>query len=124
MGAVSAEITKTMPKPASKKPGSGPGQIIAMIGKMSMAGRSCTQQLGSSKRVLQQFHQAGRNGEDQVGRRPDCRRDGFGVEAGIPLSRKPLDGKIPSYLTSLSCEKLATTQTVDVVSSFGDRLKK
>ena len=37
MGAVSAEITKTMPKPASKKPGSGPDQIIAMIGKMSMA---------------------------------------------------------------------------------------
>ena len=37
MGAVSAEITKPMPKPASKILGAGPGQIIAMIGKMSMA---------------------------------------------------------------------------------------
>ena len=37
MGAVSAEITKPMPNPASKIPGTGPGQIIAMIGKMSMA---------------------------------------------------------------------------------------
>ena len=37
MGAVSAEITKAMPKPASKILGAGPGQIIAMIGKMSMA---------------------------------------------------------------------------------------
>ena len=37
MGAVSAEITKAMPKPASKIPGAGPGQIIAMIGKMTMA---------------------------------------------------------------------------------------
>ena len=35
MGAVSAEITKAMPKPSSKK--AGPGQNIAMIGKMSMA---------------------------------------------------------------------------------------
>src|SRR5438034_2461858 len=37
MGAVSAEITKAMPKPASKILGAVPGQIIAMIGKMSMA---------------------------------------------------------------------------------------
>ena len=37
MGAVSAEIKKSMPKPASKIPGSGLGQISAMIGKMSMA---------------------------------------------------------------------------------------
>src|SRR5215216_1493874 len=37
MGAVSAEITKAMPKPASKILGAGPGQIIAMIGKLSMA---------------------------------------------------------------------------------------
>src|SRR6266849_3472196 len=37
VGAVSAEITKAMPKPALKILGAGPGQIIAMIGKMSMA---------------------------------------------------------------------------------------
>ena len=37
MGAVSAEITKPMPKPASKIPRAGPGQIIARIGNMSMA---------------------------------------------------------------------------------------
>src|SRR5215510_9955829 len=36
IGAVSAEITKPMPKPASRIPEAGPGKIIAMIGKMSM----------------------------------------------------------------------------------------
>ena len=37
IGAVSAEITKAMPKPSSKILGAGSGQIIAMIGKRSMA---------------------------------------------------------------------------------------
>ena len=37
IGAVSTEITEPIPNPSSKIPGSGPGQIIAMIGNMSMA---------------------------------------------------------------------------------------
>src|SRR6266581_8942910 len=37
MGAMSAEITKPMPKPASKILGYGPGQIIVIIGKLIMA---------------------------------------------------------------------------------------
>ena len=37
MGAVSAEMTKPMPKPASKIPETGPGIIIAMIGNMNIA---------------------------------------------------------------------------------------
>ena len=37
MGTMSAEITKPMPKPASKILGYGPGQIIVIIGKLIMA---------------------------------------------------------------------------------------
>jgi hypothetical protein len=37
MGAMSAEITKPMPKPASKILGYGPGQIIVIIGKLIAA---------------------------------------------------------------------------------------
>ena len=37
MGAMSAEMTKPMPKPASKIPETGPGKIIARIGNMSTA---------------------------------------------------------------------------------------
>ena len=37
MGAMSAEITKPMPKPASKILGYRPGQIIVIIGKLIVA---------------------------------------------------------------------------------------
>ena len=56
---MSAEITKPMPKPASKILGYVPGQIIVIIGKMSMA--SVTPMPCPTPEALETISQARRN---------------------------------------------------------------
>jgi len=59
MGAMSAEITKPMPKPASKILGYEPGQIIVIIGKLIMA--KITPMPCPTPEALETISQAGAN---------------------------------------------------------------
>src|SRR6266566_2875697 len=83
MGAVSAEITKAMPKPASKILGAGPGQIIAMIGKMSMA--SITPMPCPASKTLETIVQARENNKT-------FGRDSVSVDAHIADRAEPKFG--------------------------------